>query len=83
MKGASQEIFVQIRRLRIESGAHAGLSASGVSSDIQAAVAAALAGTSGPMPGHPVGAMIAGEVASRIRESLSQVPGAVKAGPRR
>ncbi|MEK1888238.1 MAG: hypothetical protein AAAB35_11835 [Phyllobacterium sp.] len=83
MNGAPRQVFVRIGRLRIESNAHAGLSASGVSSDIQAAIEAALAGTGRPMPGHPVGGIIAGEVASHVRQSLGQVPGGPKAGPRR
>jgi hypothetical protein len=83
MKGVPRQVFVRIKRLHIDAGTQARLSVTGVSSDIQAAVAAALAGTSRPAPGHPVGGMIAGEVASRVRQSLGPALGGLKAGPRR
>lgn len=79
MTVAPRQVSVRIKRLRIEAGTQAGLSVPGVSSDIQAAVAAGLAGTGRPAPGHPVGGLIAGEVAARVRESF----GGLKAGPRR
>ena len=75
MIGAPRQVSVRIKRLRVDSSTHAGLSATGVSSDIQAAVQAAMAGTSRPAPGHRVGGIIAGEVASRVRESLGPVAG--------
>jgi len=83
MNGVPRQIFVRIGRVRFESSAHAGLSPSGVSSDIQAAIDAALAGADRPMPGHPIGGLIAGEVVSRIRETLGPIPGGPKAGSRR
>jgi hypothetical protein len=83
MTGARRQVFVRIKRLRIDAGSHAGLSVPGVSSDIQAAVAAALVGTSRPAPGHAVGGLIAGEVVLRVRESFGSASGGLKAGPRR